>query len=107
MSTRHSYADSQANQAVLPTQAMCHHLGVSTNGYYDWCHRVPSQRSLSDQVMTEQIRQIHTVSDYTYGRARVQAELVDTGLRVNHKRDVVLTPHRHEILRKDPPGIDH
>lgn len=47
------------------------------------------------------------MSDYTCGRARVQAELVDTGLRVNHKRDVVLTPHRHEILRKDLPGIDH
>ena len=65
---------------------MCHHLGVSTSGYYDWCSRVPSQRSLSDQVMTEQIRQIHTMIDYTYGRARVQAELVDIGLRVNHKR---------------------
>jgi putative transposase len=47
---------------------------------------MPSQRSLSDQVMTERIRQIHTTSDYTYGRARVQAELGDMGHRVNHKR---------------------
>jgi putative transposase len=65
---------------------MCHHLGVSTSGYYDWYHRMPSQRSLSDQVMTERIRQIHTTSDYTYGRAKVQAELEDMGHRVNHKR---------------------
>ena len=36
--------------------------------------------------MTVRIRQIHTMSDYTYGRARVQAELGDMGLFVNHKR---------------------
>jgi putative transposase len=36
--------------------------------------------------MTERIRQIHTMSDYTYGRPRVQAELRDMGLLVNHKR---------------------
>ena len=54
---------------------MCHHLGVSISGYYDWYHRAPSQRCLDDQVMTERIRQIHTMSDYTYGRVRVQAEL--------------------------------
>jgi hypothetical protein len=36
--------------------------------------------------MTEQIRRIHAMSDCTYGRARVQAELSDMGLCVNHKR---------------------
>jgi putative transposase len=36
--------------------------------------------------MTERIRQIHVMSDCTYGRARVQAELRDMGLCVNHKR---------------------
>ena len=36
--------------------------------------------------MTERIRQIHAMSDYTYGRPRVQAELRDMGLCVNHKR---------------------
>ena len=36
--------------------------------------------------MTERIRQIHVMSDCTYGRARVQAELQDMGLCVNHKR---------------------
>ena len=36
--------------------------------------------------MTERICQIHVMSDGTYGRARVQAELREMGLRVNHKR---------------------
>ena len=65
---------------------MCQHLAVSTSGYYEWCTRAPSQRSIQDRIMTEQIRQIHTMSDRTYGRDRVQAELSDMGLCVNHKR---------------------
>ena len=36
--------------------------------------------------MTERIRQIHAMSDCSYGRIRVQAELQDMGLRVNLKR---------------------
>jgi len=36
--------------------------------------------------MTERIRQIHAMSDCTYGRARMQAELRDMGICVNHKR---------------------
>ena len=65
---------------------MCKHLQVSTSGYYEWCSRPPSQRSISDRVMTERIRQIHAMSDCTYGRARMQAELRDMGICVNHKR---------------------
>ena len=65
---------------------MCKCLGVSTSGYYEWCSRPASQRSINDRVMTERIRQIHVMSDCTYGRARVQAELRDMGLCVNHKR---------------------
>ena len=36
--------------------------------------------------MTEPIHQIHMISDCTYGRARVEAELRDMGHCVNHKR---------------------
>jgi putative transposase len=65
---------------------MCKHLQVSTSGYYEWCSRPPSERIINDNLMTERIRQIHAMSDYTYGRPRVQAELRDMGLCVNHKR---------------------
>jgi len=65
---------------------MCKHLHVSTSGYYDWCSRGPSQRHINNGIMTERIRQIHVMSDGTYGRDRVCAELRDHGLRVNHKR---------------------
>ena len=36
--------------------------------------------------MTERIRLIHQTSDYTYGRHRIRAELVDMGAVVNLKR---------------------
>jgi putative transposase len=65
---------------------MCKHVQVSTSGYYEWCSRPPSERSINDHLMTERIRQVHAMSDYTYGRPRVQAELRDVGLCVNHKR---------------------
>jgi len=77
---------SRVLQAGLPTQAMCKHLHVSTSGYYDWCRCTPSKRSSDDQVMTERIRLIHQMSDYTYGRHRIRAELVDMGDVVNLKR---------------------
>lgn len=65
---------------------MCKHLGVSTSGFYDWQSRAPSQRCINDAVMTERIRQIHKMSDCTYGRDRIRAELRDMGVCVNHKR---------------------
>jgi putative transposase len=65
---------------------MCKHLQVSTSGYYEWRSRPPSRHCINDSTMTERIRQIHAMSDSTYGRARVQAELRDMGLCVNHKR---------------------
>jgi putative transposase len=80
------YALIQANQADLSIQTMCKHLQVSTSGYYEWCSRQPSMRCINERIMIERIRPIHVMSDGTYGRARVQAELREMGLRVNHKR---------------------
>lgn len=65
---------------------MCKHLEVSSSAYYEWCRCTPGKRSSSDQVMTERIRLIHQMSDYTYGRHRIRAELVDMGEVVNLKR---------------------
>ena len=59
---------------------MCKCLGVSTSGYYEWCSRPAIQRSINDRVMTERIRQINVMSDCTYGRTRIQAELRVMGL---------------------------
>ena len=65
---------------------MCKRLSVSTSGYYDWHARLPSTRSEKNQAMTDRIRQIHAMSDCTYGRHRIRAELLEMGVCVNHKR---------------------
>ncbi len=67
-------------------QTLCKHLKVSTSAYYAWHRHAPSQRAIANQAVTEKIRQIHQMSDGTYGRIRVQAELEDMGRHVNHKR---------------------
>ena len=58
-------------------------FSVSTSGYYERCSRVPSQRNFNDRIMTELIRQIHAMSNCSYGRIRVQAELQDIGLYIS------------------------
>ncbi len=69
---------------------MCRLLGVSTSGYYCWRDRPPSARALSDEVLTEKIRLVHTQSRETYGYRRIRTELVE-----EHDEDV----GRHRIAR--------
>ncbi len=80
----------EANRAVFPVAVACRVLGVSTSGYYGWRSRPPSVRSLADEVLTEQIRMIHTQSRQTYGYRRIRAELVD-----GHR----LAVGRHRVAR--------
>jgi len=65
---------------------MCRVLGVSPSGYYAWRNRKPSQRTRQDEVLTKEIRKIHTRSKGTYGAPRIQAELADNGVPVGCKR---------------------
>lgn len=72
-----------ANQADLPVRTMCRVLGVSPSGFYAWRDRVPSQRSVADEVMTERIHQIHQDSYESYGMPRVRAELIEQGVCIS------------------------
>jgi putative transposase len=66
---------------------MCRTLGVNRTSFHDWERRAPSDRELSDAWLTEKIKQIHVVSDGTYGARRIHAELrLEHGIRVGRKR---------------------
>lgn len=52
----------KANQAVHGVATMCRLLGVSSSGYYAWLNRSVSARDRADELLTEQIRLIHTRS---------------------------------------------
>ena len=74
------------NQADYAVRTLCRVLGVSPSGYYAWRSRAASERSVSDAVLTERIREIHQYSRGTYGAPRIHAELKKRGWRVGRKR---------------------
>lgn len=75
-----------ANQADFPVRTMCRVLGVSASGFYAWRERAPSQRSITNAVMTERIRQMHKDSYESYGMPRVRAKLIEQGVCISRQR---------------------
>jgi len=62
-------------KAHHPVSRLARVLGVARAGYYAFTSRPASTRTLADQALTDQIRQIHARSRGTYGAPRVHAEL--------------------------------
>ena len=65
---------------------MCRVLGVSPSGYYAWRARPRSARARANERLLERIREIHKLSDETYGSPRIHAELQDEGQSVGLNR---------------------
>ena len=74
------------HQAVYPVHTMCRLLGLSPSGYYAWRQRAPSRRERENAVLTEEIVEIQTRSDGTYGAPRIYAELRALGRNVSLNR---------------------
>ena len=75
-----------AEKGNFDVAVMCRVLGVSRSGYYAWARRAPSERTLANATLVEEIRRVHSGSDGTYGSRRVHAELCREGREVNIKR---------------------
>jgi len=73
----------KANHAV---SIMCRVLEVSRSGYYAWSSRPPSERTVANTALVDDIRRVHAESDGTYGSRRVHAQLRREGHEVNLKR---------------------
>jgi putative transposase len=65
---------------------LCKVLGVSRSGFYDWCRRGPSERAQEDQVLAEEIQEIHRGSRRAYGSSRVHEALRLKGLACGRHR---------------------
>jgi putative transposase len=76
----------EAQKADVPISLSARLLGVSRSGFHAWQGRPPSDRTLNDAWLSEQIRAIHEQSRGTYGSPRVHAELRRQGTRVGRKR---------------------
>jgi len=87
-----------------PILALCQNLAVSPSGYYDWQNRqaAPGPRAAANQILIQQIDQIHTQSRHTYGSPRIVAELRKQGRR--HGRNRIARLMRQVGLRGRQPG---
>ncbi|WP_328436037.1 IS3 family transposase [Streptomyces sp. NBC_00425] len=67
---------------------LCHVLDVNRSSYYKWLAGAEARaaRQHKDQVLAEEILEVHGESGGAYGSPRVTAELREKGQRVNEKR---------------------
>ncbi|WP_262562135.1 IS3 family transposase [Acaryochloris sp. CCMEE 5410] len=80
----------KAEKVNFPIVLMCKVLKLSRSGYYAWVKRKPSPRHQENEILSEQIQQIHDESRQTYGSPRIHASLVEKGFPVSRQRVVRL-----------------
>jgi len=67
------------HRGIWPVGLLCEALGVSRSGFYAWCNRPRSQRSQTDELIGNLVRQSFLGSDRTYGARRVWRDVLALG----------------------------
>jgi len=80
------YACIARHQREFPVRLMCRVLIVQPGSYYAWRRRSPSRRASEDLGLLRRVRDIHAMSDGTYGAPRIRQELRAQGIAVSQKR---------------------
>lgn len=95
------FAFIDAEKAFHRITKLCNVLEVSRAGFYAWCGRAPSNRTVEDRRLTILVREAHERSRRTYGSPRVHVELAETHqVFVSRKRVIRLM--QQEGLRARP-----
>ena len=80
---------------------LCRVLSVSAGGYYAWCGRGDSPRTLRDRELLTHIHQVHQDRRQTYGAVKTWRELKDRGIVCGKNRVARLRQsHGIEARRK-------
>ena len=66
--------------------SMCRVLRVQRSGYYAWQASPKSQRSLDDETLTVQMRQLFDDSQGVYGNPRIHRDLREAAVPCGKKR---------------------
>lgn len=64
----------------------CQVLGVSRSGYYDWLKSLESERKKQNEILLQEIREIHGKSRGIYGVPRVKEKLKERGRKCGKAR---------------------
>jgi putative transposase len=65
---------------------MCLALKVTQSGYYQWLKRRPGKREQENMRLIERIKEIHELTDQTYGSPRITDDLREEGFKVSRPR---------------------
>ncbi len=74
------------HEREYPVKALCSLMEVSRSGFYAWRNGTPSPRVVANELLSEQIAEIHQRSRKTYGAPRVHQELRRCDVFVGRKR---------------------
>jgi len=67
--TRFAFIDRE--KALYDVTVLCRLMKVSRSGFYAWLSRPKSDRTLADEVLTEQIREAFNHNRQVYGSPRI------------------------------------
>jgi putative transposase len=70
----------------FPVVLLCHVLGVSPSGYYEYLKRPKQEVSKEDRRLLTKIKRAFTLHKGTYGAKRIAKYLKSKGTIVNHKK---------------------
>lgn len=86
MISRFQFVDDHRD--TYEVKRLCQILDVNRSSYYKWLAGAEARaaRQRQDQILAEEIREVHDESGGAYGSPRVTAELREKGWRVNEKR---------------------
>ena len=85
----------KSNQAKYRISTLCRTLEISASGYHACSTRPPSARKISDITLGDRIESLWRDSRETYGRPRIQADLIDESIHVSDKRVARLMKERN------------
>ena len=84
--TSERYRFIQRLSASVGVKFLCAFLGVSRSGYYDWCKRPASNRSMEDADLKNLIQVIYDEAEDRYGSPRVFKMLKKQQVAIGRKR---------------------
>jgi len=84
----------------FPVGTLCRLLQVSRSGFYAWCHRGPSQRTVENRALLDEIRRIHLETNEAYGAVKTWRELRIRGFACGRHRVARLRQEAHIEARR-------